>query len=107
MQDITTIPEVAEKFGVTTRSVCDWITKGELPPPVQLGRKRFWFKETLDDFLAAKVSHAAEAATQSASRGRYAADGRPLHRMTPEARQRATQAAYPADGRPAHRMTAR
>jgi excisionase family DNA binding protein len=37
--------DVAEYLGVTTRTVRTLIRRGELPPPIRIGRKQFWLKD--------------------------------------------------------------
>ena len=36
--------DVAKYLGVSTRTVRNLIKRGELPPPICIGRKRFWLK---------------------------------------------------------------
>jgi excisionase family DNA binding protein len=36
--------DVAKFLGVSTRTVRTLIKRGELPPPIRIGRKQFWLK---------------------------------------------------------------
>jgi excisionase family DNA binding protein len=36
--------ELAEYLGVSTRTVRTLIKRGELPPPIRIGRKQIWLK---------------------------------------------------------------
>jgi excisionase family DNA binding protein len=37
--------ELAEFLGVSTRTVRTLIKRGELPPPIRIGRKQFWLED--------------------------------------------------------------
>jgi len=37
--------DVARYLGVSTRTVRTLIKRGELPPPIRIGRKQFWLKD--------------------------------------------------------------
>jgi predicted DNA-binding transcriptional regulator AlpA len=43
--------ELAEYLGVSTRTVRTLIKRGELPPPIRIGRKQFWLKDKLTRWL--------------------------------------------------------
>jgi excisionase family DNA binding protein len=43
--------ELAEYLGVSTRTVRTLIKRGELPPPIRIGRKRFWLKDKFISWL--------------------------------------------------------
>jgi excisionase family DNA binding protein len=37
--------ELAEYLGVSTRTIRTLIKRGELPPPIRIGRKQFWLRD--------------------------------------------------------------
>ena len=43
--------DIAKYFGVSTRTVRNLIMRGELPPPIRIGRKQFWLKEIFTRWL--------------------------------------------------------
>jgi excisionase family DNA binding protein len=43
--------DVAKYLGVSERTVRNLIRRGELPPPIRIGRKRFWLTEQFTRWL--------------------------------------------------------
>lgn len=59
---------IAASFGVTTRTLRNWVKTGELLKPHRIGRKQFWLKEELDAWLRDRSSqHSKPAAPASKS----------------------------------------
>jgi predicted DNA-binding transcriptional regulator AlpA len=49
-----TAASLAESLDVSRRTVSRWCAKGDLPPPVRIGRSRFWRVEDVHEALRAK-----------------------------------------------------
>jgi hypothetical protein len=49
---------LAAFFGVTTRTLRNWIKGGELLEPIRIGRKQFWFKSKFEAWLRDSPGHA-------------------------------------------------
>ena len=43
--------DVAKYLGVSTRTVRTLIKRGDLPPPIRIGRKQFWLKDKFTRWL--------------------------------------------------------
>jgi predicted DNA-binding transcriptional regulator AlpA len=43
--------DVAKYLGVSTRTVRTLIKRGELPPPIRIGRKQFWLQDKFTRWL--------------------------------------------------------
>jgi excisionase family DNA binding protein len=43
--------EVAKYLGVSTKTVRALIARGELPPPIRIGRRQFWLKDKFTQWL--------------------------------------------------------
>lgn len=43
--------ELAEYLGVSTRTVRTLIKRGELPPPIRIGRKQIWLRDKFTRWL--------------------------------------------------------
>jgi len=43
--------DVAKYLGVSTRTVRNLIERGELPPPIRIGRNQFWLKDRFTGWL--------------------------------------------------------
>lgn len=43
--------ETAELLGIKLRTLQRWIKRGDFPPPVRIGRKAFYDKGTVFDYL--------------------------------------------------------
>jgi predicted DNA-binding transcriptional regulator AlpA len=43
--------DVAQYLGVSTKTVRALIQRGELPPPIRIGRKQFWLKDKFTRWL--------------------------------------------------------
>jgi excisionase family DNA binding protein len=75
MEDKIDQHDVAEYLGVSTRTVRNLIKRGELPPPIRIGRQQFWLKgkfmRWLEDDGAAPVgSRSARNSARSVRPGR-------------------------------------
>lgn len=47
--------EVAQRLGVSVRTVEIWCSSGEIPPPAHIGRKPFWHPAEFDKWLDRKL----------------------------------------------------
>lgn len=47
--------EVAQRLGVSVRTVEIWCNSGEIPPPAYIGRKPFWHPTEFDKWLDRKL----------------------------------------------------
>jgi predicted DNA-binding transcriptional regulator AlpA len=45
------LPDLAERFNVTPRTVRRWIAEGTIPSPIMLGRRAVWTAATIRRFL--------------------------------------------------------
>jgi excisionase family DNA binding protein len=67
--------DVARYLGVSTRTVRNLIERGELPPPIRIGRKQLWLKEEFTRWLhdggtASRQSRSARKPARSVRLGR-------------------------------------
>jgi predicted DNA-binding transcriptional regulator AlpA len=73
--------DVAKYLGVSTKTVRTLLERGELPPPIRIGRKQFWLKgkftRWLEDggALSIPAPSAAKSLTLGAQRGRSRSPG--------------------------------
>ncbi|MGC8504664.1 MAG: helix-turn-helix transcriptional regulator [Acidithiobacillus sp.] len=44
---IFTKEKIAERYGVTSRTIESWVAHGELPAPVHIGRRCYWHEAAL------------------------------------------------------------
>lgn len=59
--------QVAGLIGVSRKTVMDWKRAGKLPKPLTVGKKSYWFKSQIEEWLAKKNPHLADAANQVVS----------------------------------------
>jgi predicted DNA-binding transcriptional regulator AlpA len=45
------LPDLAERFNVTTRTIRRWVAEGRIPAPTMLGRRAVWTAATIRRFL--------------------------------------------------------
>jgi predicted DNA-binding transcriptional regulator AlpA len=43
--------EVKDLFGISEATLCVWVKKGKLPPPIAIGRNSFWFRDVIDQVV--------------------------------------------------------
>lgn len=46
---------VAELFGVRTRTIEAWVRRGSFPPPLRIGRRVWWDRDVLQQWIMAQV----------------------------------------------------
>ncbi len=46
--------EVAAKFGVTERTIENWVKQGKLPAPGYLGGRPYWLAAAIEEFIFTK-----------------------------------------------------
>lgn len=51
-KDRLTVPQVAERLGLSARTVQDYRLDGRLPDPVMIGRTPTWTREQIDQWQA-------------------------------------------------------
>jgi predicted DNA-binding transcriptional regulator AlpA len=51
LPELIDLPAMAERFGVTPRTIRDWVRAGTFPSPVKLGARSVWTPETVARFL--------------------------------------------------------
>jgi predicted site-specific integrase-resolvase len=45
-----TVQDLADRYGVTTRSVCRWAADGVIPPGRRIGGRRRWSAIEIEDY---------------------------------------------------------
>jgi predicted DNA-binding transcriptional regulator AlpA len=58
MKDLLDHHAVAALFSVTTRTLRAWVSTKQVPTPIVMGRRRFWLKSTLEEWLANRAATA-------------------------------------------------
>jgi excisionase family DNA binding protein len=56
LKDFVTKQEVAQMFGVTTRTVDRWVRLRQIPAPLKIGRQRLWHLPTVEKLLAEEAA---------------------------------------------------
>lgn len=53
--NLFTKEDVCAKLKVSKRTVENWVSLGEIPPPAHIGRRAYWPEETIDTWLRQKT----------------------------------------------------
>lgn len=56
MYGLITQRETADRLRVSVRTVQRWAKKGELPPPIKIGRNAYYSSDTVRDFIDNKIN---------------------------------------------------
>lgn len=70
MDDLVDQEGVAELFDVSTRTIRNWVSRGELLEPIKIGRKQFWLKSMIQEWLAARSPRNGARQVASVKKGR-------------------------------------
>jgi len=76
---VMTRAEAASYLRISVRTLHAMLARGELPPPIRMGRRTLFHRQQLDDWLQARIDAAPSPTCHAAGRG--SRRGRP--RKTP------------------------
>ena len=55
MAHLLTTEDLLWKFHITRKTLDNHIVKGELPPPLRIGRRRYWLDSTIEAVIATRM----------------------------------------------------
>jgi predicted DNA-binding transcriptional regulator AlpA len=49
--DLYTTDDIIKKFSISEQTLYNWINKNNFPKSIKIGRRVYWKKETIDNYL--------------------------------------------------------
>jgi predicted DNA-binding transcriptional regulator AlpA len=49
--DLYTTEDILKKFSISEQTLYNWIAKNNFPKSIKIGRRVYWRKEVIDDYL--------------------------------------------------------
>lgn len=55
MADLLTTEDLLHKFRISRKTLDNHIARGELPPPLRIGRRRYWLESTIEAVITTRT----------------------------------------------------
>jgi len=51
LPDLLTTARIVQTFGITERTLANWLKAGTFPAPIRVGKRRYWHCNDVNDFI--------------------------------------------------------
>jgi predicted DNA-binding transcriptional regulator AlpA len=51
LPDLVTTARIVQTFGITERTLANWLKAGTFPAPIRVGKRRYWYCNDVNEFI--------------------------------------------------------